>query len=143
MTPNPDPQNQPTKPVFDRVPAPVLAALVTGVFALITTLAATYFPNKTRMDELHFAATQTAESRALDTTQAAGATMTLAPGTAQAPGSAITATATLTASPTATATQVLTATASVTASPTATATQTLTATAQPSATATKNHRRSK
>ena len=72
MNPNPDTQNQPSKTISERLPPPVLAAIVTGVFALITALAGGYFPNRVRLDELRIGATQTAESRAILATQAAG-----------------------------------------------------------------------
>jgi hypothetical protein len=70
MNPNHDTQNQPSKMLSERVPPPVLAAIVTGVFMVIATLAASYFPTRVRLDELRIGATQTAESRAIEATQA-------------------------------------------------------------------------
>jgi hypothetical protein len=97
MDPNQDTHNQPEQPrspadtatgtgressaLSERVPPAVIAAVVTGVFMLIASLASSYFPNKVKLHELSIGATQTAESRAATTTQeAADGTVVLTPG---------------------------------------------------------------
>jgi hypothetical protein len=124
----PPPSLRDAKAISERVPAPVLAALVTGVFALLTTVATSYLPSRVNLEQVRLQATQTAEGRNVQATLDA-----MTAGGAASPGAAMTTTVTvmplssvqaLPADETATWVAEASITPTVTSTPTATSTPT-------------------